>query len=54
MRFYIENAGELAADVGFVASPDEIYAGDADKLEQAIAGTGEPDGPGGGASTPEA
>ena len=54
MRFYIENAGELAADVGFVASPDEIYAGDADKLEQAIAGTGEPDGPGAAASTPEA
>ena len=43
MRFYVENAGELAADVGFVPSPDESYAADADKLEAAIAGEGEPD-----------
>ena len=52
MRFYVENAGELAADVGFVAAPDASYAADADKLEAAIAGEGEPDSA--AAATPEA
>ena len=56
MRFYLANAAELSADVGFVASPDDVYAADADKLEGAIAGTAEPDGPAGagGEATPEA
>lgn len=54
-RFYIENAGELAEEVGFVASPDEVYTEDAEKVEAAIAGEAEPDGPAGAAeATPEA
>jgi phosphate transport system substrate-binding protein len=55
MRFYLATAPEVAAEVGFVASPEEIYAEDNDKLEAAIAGDAEPDGPAGAAeSTPEA
>lgn len=45
MRFYLANAGDLAADVGYLASPGEIYVQDQAKLEAAIAGTGTPDGP---------
>lgn len=45
MRFYIENAAELAADVGYVASPDETYTQDAEKIEAAIAGEAQADGP---------
>jgi hypothetical protein len=56
MRFYLANAAELAPDVGFVESPDEIYAEDTAKLEAAISGAGTPDGPAGagGEATPEA
>jgi len=46
MRFYIANAGTLAAEVGFVASPTEIYVNDQTKVEAEIAGSGAPDGPG--------
>ncbi len=45
MRFYLASAGELAADVGYIASPAEIYVQDQAKLDAAIAGTGTPDGP---------
>lgn len=55
IRFYIENAGTLATDVGFVASPDDTYTADAEKVEAAIAGDAEPDGPEGATeATPEA
>ena len=57
MRFYLGNAAELAADVGFVASPDETYTEDSDKLEAALSGEGVPDGPAGAGeaeATPEA
>ena len=55
MRYYLANAPEVAAEVGFVASPAEIYAEDTAKLDAAIAGEAEPDGPAGAAeSTPEA
>ena len=52
-RFYIANAGTLAEEIGFVASPDAVYAEDAAKVESAVAGEAEPDGPAGEA-TPEA
>lgn len=42
-RFYLDNAPELASEVGYVASPDEAYAEDKQKLEAEIAGTGAPD-----------
>jgi phosphate transport system substrate-binding protein len=37
MKFYIENAPEIAPEVGFVASPDETYMADAAELETALA-----------------
>ena len=43
LRFYLAAAGELAVDVGYVASPAEVYARDQAKLEAAISGTGTPD-----------
>lgn len=42
-RFYLNEAAFLAADVGYVASPEETYAADLEKFEAAIAGTGTPD-----------
>lgn len=55
IRYYIETVGDLAPEVGYVASPDDVYAEDASKVEAAIAGTGQPDGPAGaGEATPEA
>jgi phosphate transport system substrate-binding protein len=50
MRFYIANAATLSQDVGFVDSPGDVYVADQAKLEAAIAGTAEPDGPAVGAS----
>jgi phosphate transport system substrate-binding protein len=46
MRFYLANARELVDDVGFVDSPGSVYVSDQAKLEGAIAGTAQPDGPG--------
>lgn len=43
VRFYLDQAGVLATDVGYVASPDDVYAADAEKFEAAVAGTGTPD-----------
>jgi phosphate transport system substrate-binding protein len=45
MRFYLANAIVLADDVGYVDSPTDVYTADQEKLEAAIAGTGQPDGP---------
>lgn len=43
MRFYLSAAPELAVDVGYVASPTDVYERDRARLEAAIAGTGTPD-----------
>ena len=43
VRFYLENAAELAPEVGYVASPDEVYAADMKAFEDDIAGKGTPD-----------
>lgn len=43
MTYYLAAAGELAVDVGYIASPEEIYARDRAKLRAAIDGTGTPD-----------
>lgn len=42
-RFYLANAAELAPEVGYVASPDEVYAADMKAFEDDIAGAGTPD-----------
>ncbi len=54
MRFYLANAMELVDDVGYVDSPVEVYVRDQQKLEAAIAGAAQPDGPGAPAATPAA
>lgn len=46
LTFYLASAGELAGDVGYVSSPDQIYADDQAKLQAAIDGTGTPDSAG--------
>jgi phosphate transport system substrate-binding protein len=46
VRFYLANASWLAADVGYVSSPVETYLADQQRLEAALAGEAEPDGPG--------
>ena len=33
VKFYIENAKELSAAVGYISSPDETYAKDLEKLK---------------------
>lgn len=48
-RFYLNEAAALAADVGYVASPAEIYTADLEKFEAAVSGSGTPDS----AATPE-
>lgn len=52
-RFYLAHAGSLAADVGYVASPDATYVADQQKLDGAIAGAVQPDGPVVAGATPE-
>jgi phosphate transport system substrate-binding protein len=42
LKFYIGTARELVADVGYVASPDQVYADDQAELQAAIDGTGTP------------
>ena len=42
-RFMVANANTLAPEVGYVASPNQVYVDDQSKLEAAIAGTGTPD-----------
>ena len=53
MRFYLAQMPTLAPEVGYVASPEDTYTADSEKLEGAIAGEAEPDGPE-AAATPEA
>src|SRR5215210_9337857 len=43
VRFYLSQAPALAAEVGYVASPDEAYAEDMASFEDAISGSGTPD-----------
>ncbi len=43
LKFYIASARELVADVGYVASPDQVYADDQAELLAAIDGTGTPE-----------
>jgi phosphate transport system substrate-binding protein len=54
MRYSIAEVGTFIAEVGYVASPAQIYIDAQAKLEAAIAGTGTPDGPQAADSTPEA
>lgn len=42
MSFYLGSARDLVADVGYVASPDDVYAADQAELQGAIDGTGTP------------
>ncbi len=51
VRFYLNEAPALAAEVGYVASPDETYAEDVASFEAAITGSGTPDS---AAATPAA
>jgi len=53
MRFYLNEASTLASDVGYVASPAEVYTTDLENFESAVAGTGTPDSAA-VAGTPEA
>ena len=43
VRFYLSEAPTLAAEVGYVASPDETYAEDMASFEAAVSGSGTPD-----------
>jgi phosphate transport system substrate-binding protein len=52
-RFYLNEAATLAADVGYVASPADVYAVDMASLEAALSGSGAPDSAA-HAATPEA
>jgi phosphate transport system substrate-binding protein len=52
MRFYLSEAAALAPEVGYVASPEDVYAGDVESLENALSGSGTPDST--AAATPEA
>ncbi len=45
MRFSIVTAPSIVGEVGYVASPAEIYVADQQRLEAAIAGEAAPDGP---------
>jgi hypothetical protein len=43
VRFYLNQAPELAAEVGYVASPEETYTKDKARFEADVAGQGTPD-----------
>ena len=43
VRFYLNEAAGLAPEVGYVASPDDVYAADLESFENAVAGSGTPD-----------
>ncbi len=45
LRFYLSDAAAYAEQIGLVASGDDVYAANLIKLEEAIAGTSDPDGP---------
>jgi phosphate transport system substrate-binding protein len=42
-RFYLQNAATLAPEVGYVASPDDVYTADMNAFEADVAGEGIPD-----------
>lgn len=48
LRFYLASAGEIATDVGYVPLPDDDYAAQRTKLEEAIGGALPPDAPSAG------
>lgn len=52
VRFSVANANLFVEEVGYVDSPLSVYAEDQAKLEAAIAGTGNPDGPAAPDATP--
>jgi phosphate transport system substrate-binding protein len=52
-RFYLNEAAALAPEVGYVASPADVYTADLESLEAALGGTGTPDSAS-AAATPEA
>lgn len=52
-RFYLNEAPALAGEVGYVASPADVYADDVTRFEADVAGTGTPDSAM-AAATPEA
>lgn len=54
IRFYLNNAAELAGDVGYVASPDETYTKDRARFEADVTGEGTPDSAATPAATPAA
>lgn len=54
IRFALAETASFINEVGYVASPDNIYAEDQVKLEGAIAGTGTPDSQMMAEATPEA
>ncbi len=43
LKFYVATARELVADVGYVASPDQVYADDQAQLQAAVDGMGTPE-----------
>lgn len=52
MRYAVAEVTPLLPEVGFIGSPEHIYAEDQAKLEAAIAGNGQPDGPKAPEATP--
>ena len=42
-RFYLQNASTLAPEVGYVASPEDVYTADMEAFEADVAGEGTPD-----------
>jgi phosphate transport system substrate-binding protein len=52
MTFYLASAVDLAADVGYVDSPIDVYLSDQVKLHDAINGTGTPDSAAASEATP--
>ncbi len=43
MRFFLNEAATLAPDVGYVASPADVYTSDLESFDNAVAGSGTPD-----------
>jgi phosphate transport system substrate-binding protein len=52
MRYGVAEVTPLLPEVGFIGSPAHIYAQDQTRLEAAIAGNGQPDGPAAPGATP--
>jgi phosphate transport system substrate-binding protein len=52
LRYSLAEVGTFLPEVGYVASPGQVYAADQAKLESAIAGAATPDGPVAAEATP--